>query len=499
MQNIKELITAIQTASAKGQTHEARRLAEQATGEFPGAVDGWYFSAMLNQQAGQLHNARRDFEHAWSLRPDDPQLLQRLFSVLEQLDAYADAEILLAEAIEHLPDNDDLLMARAGVSAKLGNFETSLAITLQVLKRTPEHTNAIYALVTQGHGDKVGGIDGIKTRLSKTASGTLEHNVLAYAHAHLLERDERYDEAFVAFARANQQQAAAGGMDMTAKQKGARTVIDDMSPEVIKRFSGRGNPSDRPVFIVGMPRSGTTLTEQILAAHPDVYAAGEREFLPLVLRGLISTSPPSGGSLIESISSTSADVWNQTGAEYLRRVNELNNKAKRVTDKMPVNFALLPYIRLIFPKAHIIHLKREPLASIASCIRTRFGSEILAFSVDDWARFYGMYQGLMDHWRPILGEQLLEIDYEDLVRDLPTQSRRLIDFLGLEWHEECLHPERSKRAVRTASIKQVRQSVHTGAIDAWRRYETQLEPLRPIIAESRALLASPGKKSKTQT
>ena len=162
-----------------------------------------------------------------------------------------------------------------------------------------------------------------------------------------------------------------------------------------------------------------------------------------------------------------------------------------LTFSMPVNFALLPYIRLIFPRARIIHVRREPLATIASCIRTRFSNPMLALSVEDWAQFYGMYQALMDHWRPILGEQLLELDYEDLVSDLPAQSRRLIDFIGLEWNEECLHPERSKRAVRTASVNQVRQGVHTGAINAWRHYEDQLEALRPLIMESRASLAPP--------
>jgi len=491
MYEFDNLITAIHTAAAKGQTREALKLAENATRKFPREADTWVLSAVLKHRSGYLQLARTDYEKAYTLRPDDLRLIQELAGVLEQLDAYEDAKNLLDEAISRLPENDELSMMRAAVSAKLGDFESSVAIALQVLERTPDHINAIYSLVTQGLGKEVGGIDGVEARLSSTASGTPEHNSLAYAHARLLEQDKRYDEAFVAFSQANAQQAAAGGMDIKAKQKGASSVIIDLSEDIIKRFSGRGNQSDRPVFIVGMPRSGTTLTEQILAAHPEVYAAGERGFWPAVLHGMISNVPQHKDSMIESIDASHENVWDHAGAQYLRRIEELNTQAKRVTDKLPANFALLPYIRLVFPRAHIIHLKREPLASIASCIRTRFNNPLLSFSAGNWARFYGMYQGMMDHWRPILGEQLLEIDYEDLVRDLPTQSRRLTDFIGLEWHENCLYPERNTRAVNTASIKQVRQGVHTGAIDAWRRWEAQLEALRPLIQESREAVASP--------
>jgi len=164
----------------------------------------------------------------------------------------------------------------------------------------------------------------------------------------------------------------------------------------------------------------------------------------------------------------------------------------RITDKLPANFALLPFIRLIFPRARIIHIRRDPLATIASCIRAPFSDPSLAFTVAGWARFYGIYQALMDRWRPLLGDQLLEVDYEDLVSDLPTQARRLIHFLGLSWDDACLHPELNQRAVRTASAQQVRREVNTASINAWRCYERQLEAIRPCLQESRERVLSPG-------
>jgi len=488
MRKLDELIVSITTASERCQFARALSLANIATEQFPDDTDTWILNATLHQQAGQLRAARHAYEQAYVLRADDPGLIRTLCNLLEELDAYTDSLELLDSAITRLPQDDGLLMARADISAKLGDFKSSVDMSLKVLQRSPDHIGAICTLAGHGYTDELGGLAGMEKRLSNTHYATNEYNRLSYAYACMLEQDGKYDKAFAVYTRANAQRAAVGGMDIVAKQKGAQAVIDELTPEIIQRFSGRGNRSERPVFIVGMPRSGTTLTEQILASHPDIYAGGERLFWPSVLRGLIANKSQQGSSLLECIDNTHANVWNHAGTEYLQRIGEINDHLMRVTDKLPANFALLPYIRLVFPQAHIIHLKREPLASIASCIRTQFDNPALAFSVEDWARFYGIYLALMDHWRPVLGEQLLELDYEDLVRDLPGQSRRLVTFIGLEWNEACLHPELNTRAVNTASVKQVRQSVHTGAINAWRRYEIQLEALRPLIAESRASL-----------
>ena len=130
-------------------------------------------------------------------------------------------------------------------------------------------------------------------------------------------------------------------------------------------------------------------------------------------------------------------------------------------------------------------LGRDPLATLYSCIRTPFADPALSFTVGDWARFYGLYQALMARWQPLAGEQLLEIDYEQLVSNLPHEARRLVDFLGLEWDPACLHPERSGRVVHTASFSQVRHGVHTGSVDLWRRNEEAIEALRPLIGEAR--------------
>ncbi len=435
-----------------------------------------------------LKDTRQQLEQARVQRPGDRQVVTQLLLVLEELDAYTPLQDLLEEAIEQWPKDSDLLMFRARVYTNLGKFLDAKATYQDVLRQEPGHVGALISMVMQDHGDDIGGLPLVEARRAAPDISAAEHISLGYAQSRLLERELRFDEAFETLRQANASRAAAGGMAIAAKQKGARSVLSDIDADTLKRCRERGNSSERPVFIVGMPRSGTTLTEQILASHPDVHAAGERKFWGNVLGGLIRSAPPQEGSMVEAIDSMHGEVWKNAGNDYLTSINELNTDALRVTDKLPANFALLPFVRLIFPRARIIHVRRHPLATISSCIRAPFSDPSLAFTVEDWARFYGIYQELMERWRPLLGDQMLELDYEELVSDFPAQARRLIQFVGLDWHDDCLYPQLNQRAVRTASTQQVRREVHTGSIHAWRCYEEQLAALRPYMEESRVVV-----------
>jgi hypothetical protein len=439
-----------------------------------------------------LSVSRRRLEQACARRPDDKESTTQLLQVLEELDAYTDLQQRLADAMARWPRNTSLLMIHARIQTYLGNFPGAATAYQAILQYEPGHVGALCSMVMQGHGEDVGGIVRVEARLAAQGLTNAERIALGYARARLLEQSRQFDEAFATLQQANAHRAAIGGMDLAAKQRGARTVVRDINAAIVERCGGRGNDSDRPIFIVGMPRSGTTLTEQILTSHPDIHGAGERLFWGEILSGLIRSAPRDAGSMIEAIDALHAQVWADAGDNYLRSIGEKSADSLRVTDKLPANFALLPFIRLIFPRARIIHIRRHPLATIASCIRAPFSDPSLAFTVEGWARFYGVYHALMDCWRPLLANQLLEVDYEALVSDLPAQARRLIDFLGLDWDDACLHPELNQRAVRTASTQQVRREVHAGSIDAWRCYERQLEAIRPCIKESRALVLSPG-------
>lgn len=431
-----------------------------------------------------LRAARQRLEQSRAQRPDDRQVVAQLLQVLEELDDYAALQPLLAQAIDQWPADSGLQMSRARIHTYLGQFADARAQYRAILQREPGHVGALTSLVMQGHGAEVGGLTAVQDRLADDDLTNAERVALCYAQARLLDDDQRFGEAFEAYRQANAARAVAGGMDIAAKQRGARAVLGDISADILERVVGRGHASERPVFIVGMPRSGTTLTEQVLAAHPEVYAAGERLFWGEALGALVRSAPHREGSMVDAIDSAHERVWEQAGTAYLSRINELNADSARFTDKLPANFALLPFIRLIFPRARIVHVRRDPLATIASCITAPFSDPALALSIEDWARFHGIYQALMDSWRPLLGDQLLELDYEDLVSDLPAQAQRLVRFIGLDWHDACLHPEQHRRAIRTASAQQVRRAVHSESVASWRRYASQLEALRPLIRES---------------
>lgn len=444
----------------------------------------WLRRSRQARQEGRLREAASDLEQALGQNPADRELLLELVPLLEQLESEDALLERLGQALESAPEDSELRMVRARIQASLGRFEEATRDYLEVLSVDRGHVGALCSLVHSGHGESVGGIKAVESLLSGDIQQR-ERFRLLYARAYLKEQAGHYDQAFVDYTEANRLQAQSGGMDIRAKQRGATTVMRDLSKDVIDRVKGSGDESSRPVFIVGMPRSGTSLTEQVLSRHPQVHAVGEQTFLGQALRDLIGSAPRGAGPLPLLLDATGQDVWKKAGADYLRRIGEINPDSPRVSDKLPANFALLPWIRLLLPGARIIHVRRHPLATLASCIRTPFADDLLSFSIEDWGRFYGLYEALMTAWRPMLGDAMYELHYEDLVTDLPGRARSLVDFLGLEWDEACLNPELGKRAVRTASVAQVRREVSTASMHSWRRYQQQLQLLPPLIVESR--------------
>lgn len=441
-------------------------------------------SSRRARQQGRLREAAGSLQQGLEQHPGDRGLLRELVPLLEQLESHDALLERLGQALDSTPGDTELLMVRARVLASLGRFGEAAEDFHAVLAEKPGHAGAICSLVHSGRGETVGGIGAVETLLDgKLPPG--DHFRLLYARAYLLEQAGQYADAFAGYAEANRLQAQAGGMDIRAKQRGAAAVMKDLCEKVMAQVKGVGHTSARPVFIVGMPRSGTSLTEQILSRHPQIHATGEQTFMGEALRDLIAGAPRKEGPLPLVLDSVATDVWSRAGENYLSRIREINPDSPRVTDKLPANFALLPWIRLLLPGARIIHVRRHPLATLSSCIRTPFADDLLSFSIENWGRFYGLYEALMNAWRPQLAGVMHEIHYEDLVTDLPAQARGLIEFLGLEWDQACLRPERGQRAVRTASAAQVRREVSASSMHTWRRYREQLQALPALAEESR--------------
>jgi tetratricopeptide (TPR) repeat protein len=243
------------------------------------------------------------------------------------------------------------------------------------------------------------------------------------------------------------------------------------SPFLLSRFENAGPGAELPVFIICMPRSGTTLVEQILASHPQVHGAGELA----LLQKLVSTLGDFPAGMMQ-MASTSV---HRLGAEYLARVAPLARGKCHVIDKMPANFAYAGLIRLMLPGARILHCRRDPVDTCLSCYSKLFsGEQRLAYEQTELGLFYRDYAQLMAHWRDVLpASHFLEVQYEDVIADVGIQARRMLDFLALDWHPACLEFYRTPRAVRTARVNQVRQPVYQTARGRWRPHATELQPL----------------------
>ncbi|MEI9987347.1 MAG: sulfotransferase [Aliidongia sp.] len=258
----------------------------------------------------------------------------------------------------------------------------------------------------------------------------------------------------------------------------ADRLIESFTPELFDRLKGMGSPSERPVFIVGMPRSGTTLTEQIIASHGQAYGAGERPFARQSLGILPQIMHRAEDDPLTCLAAADATALEVAATWHLDRLAALDGGAAlRVVDKMPDNYAFLGWLAVLFPRARFIYCRRDLRDVALSCWITNFSAIRWANDLDHLTQRILQHKRIMAHWREVLPVRVLEVDYEEMVADQEGQSRRLIEWLGLEWDESCLSFHKTERLVRTASVTQVRQPIYQRSVARWQRYEAMLAPL----------------------
>jgi hypothetical protein len=299
------------------------------------------------------------------------------------------------------------------------------------------------------------------------------------------ERKGAYDEAFAEFARGNacthrihdrKQQAFHVAAD--CRSHGERNALFDR--EYFARMAPLGHPSELPVFIIGMPRSGTTLVEQILSSHPRFAGAGElleMQYSRLDLPALLNVSEPYPACLMKLTRET---AWG-LAERYLQRLRREDSHALRVSDKLPENYYQLGLIAVLFPRARIIHCQRDPRDTCVSCFCENFEGVRYSTSLENLGQYYVEYERLMAFWRKVLPNPLFEVQYEDLVDRQEAVSRDLVAFCGLDWDDRCLQFHETRRTVQTASNLQVRQPMYASSVGRWRRYEKHLEPLLKLL------------------
>ncbi len=425
----------------------------------------------------KFEQARDYLERAVALKPDFDEAKYNLGRVLRQL---GEAELALQLWKEVWESDDRVFAAMVGITnlyADQGRFDDAEATAREVIARLP-HRPAGYLSLAHVHKFKEddGTLAEIESQLKDDSFSEGEKTALHYAAGKICDDLKLFGRAFEHFDAANR--AAHSTYDHEPIETLRRRKKTIFTKRFFKDRDGWGFPSEQPVFIIGMPRSGTTLTEQILSAHPDVFGAGEIETMERLTIFADSISPSREEFPVSALKLTRYGA-NLVGQRY---VDDLRRRADRVlpriTNKMPHNFELLGMIALALPRAKIIHCRRNPLDTCLSCWTKNF-NEAHAYnrSLTDLGRYYRGYVDLMEHWHAMLPIPILDIDYEDYTTDLEGAARRLIDFVGLEWNPRCLEFHRVDRSVQTASQWQVRQPIYKTSVARWRNYLPHIQPL----------------------
>ena len=402
------------------------------------------------QGLGDTNAAEAAFNDALRLAPSMPHALAGLSSLLELEGRWQEALVLLEPAI--LEDTADVELI------------TSYARLKFLLKDAA------------AGAELLGGT--IRRQGLSAAQKRRIHFVLGDCHDAM----GQYALAFEHYRTGNELKP--GRFDPQAHRKHIDALLDAFSPENMRDLPRSTVISKLPVFIVGMPRSGSSLVEQILAAHPDVAAQGERDDITRLIVGL-ATRDTGGKHYPDSISHLSRAAVNHAAAAYLERTTGLTTETSIATDKSPGNFFHLGLIELLFPSARIVHCRRNPVDTGLSCYFQDFSGQSILFAqnLTSIGAYYREYLRVMDHWYKHSSLPILDIDYEELVRDTESVTRRVLEFLALGWHEACLRHDRVDRTVLTASSAQVREAVYERSLGRSKHYEAFLGELIRALAE----------------
>ena len=428
-----------------------------------------------NVNVGRLEEAQACFRRAAGLAANPAIALRELAWALQLQGCLDEALRFVEQSLEHRPDDADTLAERAQIYCKLDNLEAAHRDILALVDRgqvTPRIVLA-WGEICGRFGECAEAIARAEALIDNAPLSKTDAISLHYLLGRLQDRADDYDRAFSHYYKANTL------LPSHFDRKGHRALVEVLrsgySREAFPSLARSVCKDERPVFIVGMPRSGTSLVEQILASHTQVFGAGELNHIKTLAGELLHGQESRLSAHLAGLRSPQLDAL---ADRYLNLLGREATEARRVTDKMPANFLWLGLIAQMFPRAHVIHCVRDPRDICLSIYFQQFSqAHPYAQDLDDLVFYYRCYETMMSHWQQVLDLPLLEVRYEQLVDDLEGQARRMLDFLGLTWDEGCLRFHRSGRAAATASWGQVRQPIYTRSVHRWRRYQAHLHPL----------------------
>jgi tetratricopeptide (TPR) repeat protein len=469
--------------SELGRPAEAIDALKRALGLDPDSGEAAYNLGNALTKARRHGEAAAAYKEALRRRPGLAPARLGLVDSLRQLNRHQEALEILDQAIVADPRDAAAENSLGIVLRELGRPEEAQRAFRRAVALDPLLTESYLHLAGMG---AIGADDALLAQMEtlERQGGLAPERLspLLFALADIYDRQERCAESFRHLLRANRLRRGLIAYDEAPARARFERLRRAFTPELLARQGGKGMPTDLPIFVLGFPRSGTSLVEQILASHPAVHGAGE-----LGLLGEIAADMGMGGQAFpECLPLLPGVELRRLGERYAAGLQAVAPEAPRITDKMPDNYMFVGLIHLILPRAKIIHLRRDPLDTCLSCFAQHFAADLnYAYDLGELGRYHRMYLDLMDHWRRVLpAGALLEVEYESLVGNLEGEARRMLDYCGLPWDPRCIRFQETRRAVRTASVDQVRRPLYRSSLQRWRRYESQLGPLVEALATS---------------
>tara|TARA_R110002126_G_scaffold12416_22_gene54100 strand:+ start:3851 stop:5308 length:1458 start_codon:yes stop_codon:yes gene_type:complete len=412
--------------------------------------------------------------------PDHRQVLANLASALERQDRIDDAIAVARRCVAAHPDHAESHVNLGATLKFKGLLDEARASFHRATQLDPGNSSAWRNLtsVKRYEDPNDADLEAMRAQLDKLTAKDPRRIELEFACGKALDDLGRTAEAFGHYDRGNKQKRIGIPFRLDKLTQTFDLLVEHLGADYAAGGTASGVSQASPILVVGMPRSGTTLVEQILASHPDVEGVGEVRDLFETIEAITSKTD----EFPVAVSQLSAEAHAVHGRSYLAKLKGRAPSAKRVVDKFLFNYLHIGFLLRALPNAKIINCMREPMDNCFACFKVHFTSSVMfAYDQKDLGGMYQQYRRVMDHWHATFPNRVLDLNYEDLVEDQEVQSRRLLDHCGLDWHDDVLRFHETERRVNTASATQVRKPIYKTSIAKWRAYAEHLGPLREAL------------------